>query len=349
VVTGATAEVPLGATTCPQWTWPNADGVGHYRVSLSPAMVVQATGYGWSRMTPQERLVLASDLSAMIQAGDVDFGVGMSLVPRLMREGNRAALQSAAGFASQRQLVPAARMAAYDRWIVKTFGAEARKLGWLRKPGEPLDVDRRRGVLVPMVAEAGDRKLRAEAVKLARNWKELDREVRGRILHAAVGADGATFDRLLEAALVEQGRTIRGTLQHALTGTRDPARVTKVLELLINDRVDVREVMWLPYSFGREPERAQVEVWIRAHLAQLADRIPAERVTSGGATAYAGIFASACDPARRDELASFITEQFGKAPGAAREVAQTIEGMDQCIAYRTRMGPQVSAWAATLR
>ena len=349
VLTGATAEVPLDSTTCPKWTWPNADGVGHYRVSMSPALVAQATGYGWSRMTPQERLVMASDLSAMTQAGDLDFGVGMSLVPRLMREGNRAAVETAAGFASQRQLVPAARMAAFDRWIVKQFGAEARRLGWLRKAGEPLDLNRRRGALVPLVAEAGDRKLRADAVKLARNWKELDREVRDRILHVAVGADGATFDRLLEAALVEQARTNRGTLHHALTGTRDPVRVGRVLELLLDDRVDVREVMWLPYRFGREPERGQVEAWIRAHLARLSDRIPGEGVTSSGSNAYAGIFANACDPARRDEVASFITEQFGKTPGGAREVAQAIEGMDKCIAYRAKMGPQVEAWAATLR
>jgi cytosol alanyl aminopeptidase len=348
MVSAASAEIPLDAVACPTWVWPNAGGVGHYRVSLSPARVAQTTGAGWARLTPVERIALAGDLSAMILAGELDLAAGMALVPRLMREGNPSAVGYAVGFAGVRQLVPEARMAVYDRWLVKTFGAEARKLGWVRKPGEALDVNRTRARLVGLVASAGDQELRRQVVALARTWRKLPRDARGRVLWQAVEADPATFDRVLAEALTEKDREARGNLHGALTATRDPARIRTVLGLLLDDRVDVREVMWLPYGFGREPERTLVEGWVRDHLAELDARIPHES-TSGGSAVYAGLFTNACDPARRDEIAAFVQKTFAKVPGAERELAQHIEGMDQCIAYRARVRPQVEAWLKTLR
>ena len=91
-----------------------------------------------------------------------------------------------------------------------------------------------------------------------------------------------------------------------------------------------------------------VEKFVRAHLDELRKRSPTEGVTSGS-TEYGGFFTNACDPERRDEIAAYVTETFGKAPGAEREVAQSIEGMDQCIARKARMRPQVEAWAAKLK
>ncbi|MBZ0234601.1 MAG: M1 family metallopeptidase, partial [Deltaproteobacteria bacterium] len=122
VVTGATAEVPLDATACPKWLWPNAGGTGHYHVSMPPALVDAATGYGWSRLTPVERIAMTGDLGPMIEAGQLDVTAGLALVPRLLREGNRAAVERATALASVRRLVPEARMAAYDRWLLKMFG-----------------------------------------------------------------------------------------------------------------------------------------------------------------------------------------------------------------------------------
>jgi alanyl aminopeptidase len=348
VVTAATAEVPLEATSCPKWVWPNAGGVGHFHLRMPPALVAQASGYGWSRLTPGERVVLADEIGQMIEAGNLEIKAGLELVPRLMRENNRAAIESAVGFAAMRQLVPAARMAAYDRWLLRSFGAEARKLGWQRKPGEALDVNRRRGALVGLVAEAGDKSLNRDAVKLAKDWRKLPREARGSVLYAAVRADPKVFDRLFDEAAKEPERTIRTTLRRALSATRDPARVQKVLDLLLDPEVDIREVMYIPYGFWREPERTQVEQFVRAHLDELRKRSPTEGVTSGS-TEYGGFFTNACDPARRDEIAAYVTETFGKAPGAEREVAQSIEGMDQCIARKAQLRPQVEAWAATLK
>ncbi|HUQ02859.1 MAG TPA: M1 family aminopeptidase [Kofleriaceae bacterium] len=348
VVSTATAEIPLEAKGCPRWVWPNADGAGHYRVAMSPALVTQATGYGWSRMTQIERIAMSEDIATMIKAGQLDITVGIALVPRLMRENNRAAIEKATGFAGARQLVPEARMAAYDRWLLTQFGAEARKLGWLRKPGEAMDIQRRRGALVGTAAEAGDKALRRDAVKLAKAWRTLPKESRGQVMAAAVRADDATFDRFLAESFTEGDRVQRDTLRWSLTATRDPERIAKVLALLVDEKVDIREVMYLPYGFWREPDRTQVETFVREHIDELQKRAPSEGV-AGGSTTWVGYFTNACDPARRDEIAGYVNGTFGKVPGAGREIAQAIEGMDQCIAWKAQMRPQVEAWAATLK
>jgi hypothetical protein len=44
-----------------------------------------------------------------------------------------------------------------------------------------------------------------------------------------------------------------------------------------------------------------------------------------------------------------VTTTFGKLPGGARNVKQAIEGMDQCIAKRKVLEPEVKAWLQGLR
>jgi len=348
LIAEATAEIALDTPACPRWLMPNAGGVGHYRMTLTPELVAQATGPGWSHMTPVERVVLAGDLEQMIRAGELDVASGMALVPRLLRDGNRAAIEQAAQLAGNRRFVPEARMAAYDRWLVKTFGAEARRLGWVRKPGEALDLGRRRSSVVPLVAEAGDRALVREALRLAARWRELPRDGRTAVLRAAVRADGAVFDRLLADVRAEPDRETRGDLYSALTATRDPDRVAQVLGLLFDDTIDVREVMYVPFSFGREPERTQAEAYVREHVDALLARLPVGG-TTGSMSVYAAMFTSACDPARRDEIVRFVTATFAGLTGGARDVAQRIESMDQCIAQRATLTPQLDRWLATLR
>jgi len=55
-------------------------------------------------------------------------------------------------------------------------------------------------------------------------------------------------------------------------------------------------------------------------------------------------FTDACDPKRRDELATEVTTRFASQPGGARVVAQAIEEMDQCIATRAALDPEIRGW-----
>lgn len=45
-------------------------------------------------------------------------------------------------------------------------------------------------------------------------------------------------------------------------------------------------------------------------------------------------------------LADYVTTTFAKLPGGKRTVEQAIEGMDQCIARRTLIEPELRRWLA---
>ena len=339
--------VALEAKACPKWALPNAGGFGYYRMSLPAPMVASLTGPGWKQLSTPERMVLIGELDAMINDGEAELSTGLALVPKMMREGPRG--QAAAiGLASVRRAVSPAQQAIYDAWIRKTFGPLARRLGWLRRDGDDREIERLRGQVVWMVSEAKDPALVADAKKRARTWRSLPRDVRGTILAAAVEGDDELFEQLYRDVQVEPERELRGAMLGALASVEDPERLRKALGLVLEPKLDIRETARMLGGHWREPGRGVTETFFRDHMTEILARYPSDG-TAGGAAGFAGIFTNACDPARRDEIAKYVTATFGSKPGGQREVAQAIEGMDQCIAWRKVNEPQVARWLSSLK
>ena len=338
------ALIQLDTKSCPRWLLPHVAGVGHYDLKVTRAMVDRALA-GWSELAPVERVFLARQVRRMIGTDSFDVDVGLGLIPRLLREDNRAALEAAAGLASWGASLPESHMAAYDRWVVATFGPEARRLGWLPRPGEPADLARRRQVLLAWLAEAGDPVLRDESLRLAASWRDLPAGARSSVLWAAIRADptGALFDRLLADVLVEKDRVTRAHLFGALAATRDPGRVARLLGLLLDPTLDIREISWLPAALWREPERAQAESFARQNLAALLARLPRDSDFSA-ISPLVEVFTGACSDARREEIRTFVQATFSRFPGGPREVARQLEAMDGCIWRRTWVGPRLARW-----
>src|SRR4029079_11836195 len=136
--------------------------------------------------------------------GEVDIGLELSFIPKLLGEHHRVAAVAAVRAAtSARALLDADKLPRFDAWIRKTFGPAARALSWQVRPGDNLDAELSRTTLVSLVAWSGDAPLRAAAVALAKNWQAPPSANRGGILAVPADADAATFDRLLAAAPTE--------------------------------------------------------------------------------------------------------------------------------------------------
>jgi len=56
---------------------------------------------------------------------------------------------------------------------------------------------------------------------------------------------------------------------------------------------------------------------------------------------------SFCDPVHRQEVAAFFTERMERAPGGPRRLAQVLESMDLCIAYKAAQGPSVESFLSS--
>jgi hypothetical protein len=89
--------------------------------------------------------------------------------------------------------------------------------------------------------------------------------------------------------------------------------------------------------------RMAAQSFYRAHETELVARMPKDEV-AGTAAELTYIFTSICDPGRRADIVDYVTKHFATMPGGARTVKQAIEGMDQCIASKQLLEPEIRAW-----
>jgi len=90
------------------------------------------------------------------------------------------------------------------------------------------------------------------------------------------------------------------------------------------------------------------ETFFRDHKDALIKRMPQDE-TAGSASSMTWVFTAACDAARRDELADYVVKNFAAVPGGDRVTKQAIESMDQCIANRKLLEPEIKAWLGGYR
>ena len=77
-------------------------------------------------------------------------------------------------------------------------------------------------------------------------------------------------------------------------------------------------------------------------------RLPSDGPSTGQAW-LAFVFTQSCEPERRDEIVDYVNTSFAKLQAGARIVRQAIEGMDQCIARRKLVEPELRSWLAAGR
>jgi len=344
-LTSASTELVLDTKACPAWVFANAGGRGYYRSSQAEAGLVALRDRGWSQLTPAERMVAFGDVAAFAATGEVDIGLELSFVPKLLAEHHRIAINAAVdAAASARRAVPADQLPRFDAWVRKTFGPAARALSWQAHPHDDIDAERSRTALVSLVAWSGDAPLRAAAVALARNWRTLGSANRSQLLAIAADADPATFDRLLAAVTAEPNPELRNDLLRALAQVSDEARLRSVLALVFDKRIEAREARALVFAGRSVAQFRVVEAYFRDHLPELLARFPDNG--NGAAAGLAGTFLRGCDAAGRDAAQAFVVEHFGKLTGGPRVIAQGLERFDQCVAAKALLGPKLVAWLA---
>jgi hypothetical protein len=290
-------------------------------------------------------MVLFDDVSDAALHGKLPLALALSFVPRQLAIGDRFSVGGALGTAlGLGRLVPADLRAVYQTWLGRTFGAAARKAGLTPRDSDSLDVETvREDLIVADAIVARDPVIAAEAVRLSERWRDLPEGIRGTVLAVAADTSAAVFERLRQDLFHEPDRARRGDLIWALSSVHDVAKQTAVLGLMLDPRLDVRETMFSVFA-GREDDNiATVQRFIRDHQAELFSRIPSDS-TTGGLVLLARPFGTSCTADRRDEVADYLTRTFASMPGGERTVQQLIERMDQCIATRTLLEPEIRAW-----
>jgi alanyl aminopeptidase len=243
-----------------------------------------------------------------------------------------------------------------SRFVRQEFGEKALSLGWTVKPGDNDDTRLFRQKLVPFVASTGqERELIDQAETLARQWLETrqasDKEsIAPEMLEpvlrvAAEFGNRDLFNALRSAAIQEHDHHTREVLLDALGSFRNPELARAALDLLLSKDFDLRESFY-PLLFGPLSFADTREVpfdFVKQHLSALMKRLPRE-VGEDYAAMLPSVGGSFCDSKHRDELDSFFSARVKDYSGGPRTLAQTLEGIDLCIAARKSLTPELTAF-----
>jgi alanyl aminopeptidase len=347
LLTGAQGTLDLHAKQCPAWVMPNPGRAGYYRVAFRPSDLNALLAKGAPDLSPAERMGILDDISAGIAAGRLSFTDALSFLPEFANDPNDEVIESTTGMARRlRELAPPELEPNLSRYLRRLFGTQARRLGWVPKVGEPDERRLLRASLLPLVAELGhDEALAKEAARLARTWLHDHRSVAPETVDsvlsvAAAKGDLAFFRELLAAAVKEPDPTERHRILHALTELQDPASVQASLALTLASPFDAREVTGLLFSGLTSPKtRALSYEFMKQHYEELSKRLPMRDPAN-----FPMLGARQCDDRYRDDMEAFFKERASRVEGGPRLLAQALEALEQCVAYRRAEGPGVAAF-----
>jgi alanyl aminopeptidase len=352
-MTAARFDWPLkGAQSCPAWVEANANAKGYYLVDYRGGLLAALTAGAAADLQPPERVDLIGNVEAMSGAGKVSAADALGLVRVFHTDSERLVLQRALGVAlSVRDLVPESLTANYRRFLLQNFQERARALGWIPRDGETDDARLLRPGLVSAVAlYGGDGDLAAEAKTLAEKWLDdrasVPAEIAGAVLNtAAAYGDMALFNRYLAAFQKTQDRQEKQRLIGAMSSFHNPAAINAGMQAVLSKAIALADGFSLLISAGQSyPDTRKLPFqFIKAHFDEIMKDHPSIFGNDMGSfLPFAG--GSFCDSASRGELQAFFSPKVDQYAGAPRNLAQTLEGIDLCIARKTAQQDSVKAF-----
>jgi alanyl aminopeptidase len=345
LLTETKGAMPAPGGACPSWLLGNGGELGYYRTLYEGDLLSKLLAVADKELTVAERVGVICDVNALAQASALPMSEALALVPRFSGDPSRQIVEATIRIASdiKEHLVPPDLDPNYARFVSKMYGERARALGFTPKSGESDDIQLLRDELVGFVAlEADEPRLQAEAKRLALKWlgdrAAVTPDMIGQVLGvAARHGDRALFDRFRAAAKIAPERRDRRRLYSALGGFVDPVLLKEAFALNLDPSLDFRETNYTFYSaLGTDPGRAALWDFAKANFDAIVARMPRE--TTGGITYVASGF---CDAAQEKDAKAFLGGRVEKLPGGTRNLAQTLEGIQLCIASRAAQEPGV--------
>ncbi|HEX4455896.1 MAG TPA: M1 family aminopeptidase [Kofleriaceae bacterium] len=347
-----TAEVAVDH--CPKWIAPSGT-YGYFQSRLDAKALEAVRDIGWTKLTADERISLANGAADYARAGRIPLQLALSLVEKL-RAGSPQEL--AAGLGDATGIGNASATGLPDGWarliptelrpraeaVVRRYAEPlAKQRGAVAKTDEDVGSEAARQAMLGAIVWSHSHVLDAEAKKLVAHYRDIPIASRRAILMIAANADQAISDRLLADALAEKDPQLHSELLVAAVGVDDLKRHRAMIDKLVPDPKLTSPDLVTILTAGDVPANRDSEAYIRAHVDELFARLPMVS-TSQMALRLMRVFQTSCEPARRDDVAAFLTEHFAKLTGGARPAKQAIESYDHCVTARRAIEPMVRTW-----
>jgi alanyl aminopeptidase len=328
---------------------PNTDAAGYYRFTMPAAEWSRLVG-SFKSLNAAEHLALLHALRAAFRA---DGNIAPTFVAALEEAVNTGAwdvVELATTFLRELRddLLNPASHAGFEASLARTFDkpfARLQRPSGAETPGRALaraahamlavSVARDPEALAAL-APQGNALLEA----VARGDNASFDEMTPARLHAAISTGGSDSARKGIAALKATPQAEqRNMIVRALAAAREPQAIASIQSFILSGDLRVREIFnYMREAFASSPSREAAWAWLRADY----DRI-VEVTGAGSQSRLVSLPASLCTKAHEDEIRSFFEPRVGKIVGAPRKLANTLETVARCHAWRKATAASIEA------
>jgi aminopeptidase N len=356
LLTERNGSLQLGADAEGAVVHPNAQGEGYYRFAVDPA-----TFHGLLTSTPRlparEALSFADSIGAAFDAGRLSFADLLAAAQVLANHPDRnAALHLGEKLRAIHDIIAdASQRPALERKLVALYKPRLDTMGYDpaagHYAGDPSERQLLRQSLLSLVALGGrDAQVRHALAQAAERSLDdpqaLDPGIRRTAWAVGVQELGKPFADKLEALVLSSPDShIRDGAVYALGCAQDPQVAGQARALVLDKRTDIDTTSRIVFLQMADPvTRPATWSWLSSKREPLLERVPGFLLSY-----FARLGMPLCSPAEREQFDAVLGARLAKASGGELEVARTRETIDDCIALRQAVGPQLQSALAAAR
>ena len=354
-------KVTLKYQGCADWVLPNTAAAGYYRFNMDQK--------GWKQLlsnldkvdAPEANAVLDS-MRSSFDSGNIALADLIKVIPSTLDSRSWEVVVS--GMATFRTVLAYAEES--EKEAIRKLGRDVYRdktntLGLDNNTDydkeKPLDASSLRSGLVGFMGGAArDKTYRNELLNRAKLYIGYKKD--GKLNEEALIPSLATLG--MAVAVQELGQeyvdavithlrnsndgTIRGRLLGALGATEDPEIAKQLLKLTAEKLLRDNEKFRLLFSLnGEEKLDGIMWPWLQANFDKLVEDMPTNYKSY---TPY--LFATHCKKESYDRLESFLKPRLSKLTGAGATYPKAKDYLDQCMAQKSHLKPQITQLVKTL-
>src|SRR6185437_4784500 len=264
---------------------------------------------------------------------------------QLRGEQNLHVIDSLSGHlrAAEDALVSSDKQSKYDAFVRRQFGQAAEQVGWDPKPSDSDETKALRASLLEIMGSAEDQQAITLARKLVDQYMADPGSVDGTVIGDAFTVSASHGDEALYVRFTDELSKAKSTDEYyhylyALADFHQPELLERSIALVDTGKVRQQDYpRFFSALLSNDAARDAAWKYLKGHWSDLA-----AKVTSFGGAGAISALGNACTLEMHDDVQQFF--QTHPAPGAQRAVKQSLQRIQDCVAFKREQQQSMEQW-----
>ena len=340
--------VTLDTRSAPKWIFPNASTTGYYRWQVSEEMLVELMDNARDYLNPSERIGLLSNLSALLDAGEIKGSDFLDALSIFADDKDPAVIGSLMASLSkvEHAFTPDELKSDFAVYVNHLLMPSLERLGMEAVDGENEEEALLRPRLINWLADEGqNEEVRSYLKTVARKYLEdpasIDPSLVGVSLNNyAKDGDSELFEDFKSRFLAAKVPAVRSRFLRTLGQFRDSALINRALEYTLNGELYPQEMFSIPFAVSSHSEQKDQFIfeWFLENYDVLIAKLPETFSTR------MVFIAGGCSLDKFKMGKEFFTDEDRVVEGTHQQLARVEAQVNDCVNLRSREGESVAEY-----